>query len=75
VSSLHHQVPPAGEDVHVPGPSLLPVFNAAGAGLALLGLAAGLVLTVIGGVIFLVTLVRWITLARRELDQLPLRHE
>ena len=49
--------PPVGEELHLPGPSLLPVINAVGVALALGGLTITLLFTVVGLIIFFVTLI------------------
>jgi hypothetical protein len=66
--------PPVGEDIHMPEPSLLPILNAAGLSLAIVGITISLVATVIGGLLFLVTLVRWIRAATHEISELPAEH-
>jgi hypothetical protein len=66
--------PPVGEDIHMPEPSLLPILNAAGLSLTIVGITITLVATVIGGVLFLVTLVMWIRAATREISELPAEH-
>ena len=76
MSPLDRPVPPAGEDIHIPGPSLQPVLLAAAITTSLLGvtiwfpvlLIAGLLLTV--GVLF-----AWIRGARHEFDELPADHQ
>jgi hypothetical protein len=68
------QTPPVGEEIHLPNPSLIPVSNAFGISLVILGLAVGWGVTIFGGVIFLITLVLWIRDARHELNELPLDH-
>lgn len=66
--------PPAGEEIHLPGPSLLPILNAAGITLALIGITLGWVLLVAGAILFLVTTVMWITSTRRDIRHLPPDH-
>ncbi len=68
-------VPPAGEEIHLPGPSLIPVFNALGITLIVIGTTITPVLSVIGVLIFLGTTIRWISDTRRDIDALPLEHE
>ena len=68
------EAPPAGEEIHMPEPSLLPILNAAGLSLAIVGITISLALTVLGGLLFLVTLVRWIRAATREISELPAEH-
>jgi hypothetical protein len=72
MSSLDPEVPPAGEEVHLPGPSILPVLTGVGITLALVGITTFLVLTVIGGLITIACVVRWIKDTRHDIDELPL---
>jgi O-antigen ligase len=66
--------PPAGEQIHMPEPSLLPVLNAVGISIAIIGIPISLILVIPGLVLFLVTAAIWIASARREFDDLPLDH-
>ena len=66
--------PPVGEDIHMPEPSLLPILNAAGLSLAIVGITISLIVTAVGLVLFLVTLVRWIRAATHEISELPAEH-
>ncbi len=68
------EAPPVGEELHLPGPSVIPVLNAAGLAVAILGLTVGWLLIVGGLLLFLYTLVRWIRDTAREIDSLPLEH-
>ncbi len=65
------QVPPAGEEIHIPAPTALPLFTAVGITLTLIGITTFIELTVIGGIITIVCLVRWIRAARDEYHHLP----
>jgi Cytochrome c oxidase subunit IV len=65
---------PAGEAVHLPGPSYLPVLTAFGTTIAVVGVVLSWVLIVIGGLIALVAVVRWIRETREEISELPLEH-
>ena len=66
--------PPAGERVHMPAPSLLPLVNAAALALAIVSLTLSWYLVAFGGVLFLVTTIRWIADVRRDINDLPLDH-
>jgi Cytochrome c oxidase subunit IV len=68
------QAPPSGEAIHLPGPSYLPVLTALGISLAIVGVVVTWVMSVIGGVIAVVAIVRWIGETRREIGELPLEH-
>ncbi len=66
--------PPVGEQIHMPAPSRLPIFNAAGLSIAIVGITIHLALVIIGAVLFLITTVLWVRAASRELDELPAEH-
>lgn len=65
---------PAGEAVHLPGPSYLPVLTAFGTSIAVVGVVIWWVLVVVGGLIALVAIIRWIRETREEISELPLEH-
>ena len=67
-------VPPAGEQIHMPAPSILPVLNAFGLSTAIVGITISLVLVIAGLLLFLATAIVWIRDARREMEDLPLDH-
>lgn len=69
------QVPAAGEAIHLPDPSYLPVLVAAGLTLAVVGVVISWVIFGIGVAITVVTIARWIGQARKEVSELPLEHE
>ena len=72
---LAHETPePAGELIHLPGPSYLPVLTAAGLALAITGVVLSLVMVVIGVILTLIAVVKWIGETRREISELPLEH-
>jgi hypothetical protein len=66
--------PPVGEQIHMPAPSLLPILNAAGLSIAIVGITISVIFIVAGLLLFVVTAILWIRDARRELDELPLDH-
>lgn len=66
--------PPVGEEIHLPGPSLLPILNAAGLTLAIIGITLGWVLVAVGLVLFVVTTWKWIASTRRDIAELPPEH-
>ena len=65
---------PAGEHIHMPAPSILPLLNAFGLACAIVGITEGLFLVIGGLALFLVTLVIWIRAAARETAELPAEH-
>ena len=66
--------PPVAEEIHLPGPSFLPVFMAVGITLGVIGITINFIITIVGIVIFLITLIRWIRETRRDIAELPLEH-
>jgi hypothetical protein len=67
-------VPPVGEEIHMPAPSILPLINAAGLALAIVSLTLTWYLVVAGLIIFVWTSVVWIRDTRRGIAELPLDH-
>jgi hypothetical protein len=67
-------VPPAAEEVHLPGPSYLPATVAAGIALALVGVVLSFILLAIGLIVATVGVVRWIRETREDIADLPLEH-
>ena len=66
--------PPPGEPVHLPGPSYLPVLTALGIALALVGVVISWVVSAVGLVIAVISVVRWIRETREGISELPLEH-
>jgi hypothetical protein len=72
MSPLDPEIPPAGEEIHLPGPSNLPILTAVGITLALVGVTTFIELTVFGVLLTIYCIVRWVGDTRREIDELPL---
>jgi len=68
-------LPPVGEEIHLPGGSVQPLLLTIGITIALVGVTFSWVLCVIGGALTLFTLFSWISDARREMSELPLHHD
>jgi Cytochrome c oxidase subunit IV len=64
----------AGELIHLPGPSYIPVMTALGLTIAVVGVVLSWMLVGIGLVIAGVAIVRWIRETRSEISELPLEH-
>ena len=67
----YRDVPPAGEEVHMPAPSALPLINAAALALAIISITISWWLVAGAGIIFLATTIRWIRDVKRDIDELP----
>jgi hypothetical protein len=74
MSPLDRPVPPAGEDIHIPGPSIQPLLLAVGITVALLGVTISRILLIAGIVLTVAVLFAWIRGAVREFEELPADH-
>lgn len=75
MSELEHRpIPPAGEEVHMPEPSIIPLVNAAALAIAIVSLTLSWYTVALGGVVFVITTIKWIADVRRDIDALPLEH-
>jgi len=73
--SRNGEVPPAGESIHLPGPSYLPAIVALGLTIALVGVVLNWIVCGIGVAITVVAIVRWARETREDIADLPLDHE
>jgi hypothetical protein len=71
VSELDRPVPPAGEEIHLPGPSIQPLLLALGITLTLVGVTLGNFVLFAGIVLSVWVTIRWIADTRREMNHLP----
>ena len=74
MSEIDQQAPAVGEEIHLPGPSLIPIASAAGITLIVVGTTLGWIFSIIGGIIFILTTVRWVSDTRRDIAALPEEH-
>jgi hypothetical protein len=74
VNELDSQVPPGGEDIHLPGPTIIPFVMAIAITLMVIGTTISWFLSIIGLIIFLICLYRWIRDTRRDVESLPEEH-
>lgn len=70
----YRDVPPVGEEVHMPEPSALPLINAASLAIAIVSITISWWVVGLAGLVFLGTSIRWIRDVRRHIDELPLDH-
>jgi Flp pilus assembly protein TadB len=66
--------PPAGEEIHLPGPTILPLVTAIAITFIVIGSTLGWWLSIVGAVILIVCVIRWIRDTRRDIDALPEQH-
>ena len=74
MSDVEQQAPPAGEEIHLPGPTLIPFVSAIGITLIVIGTTINVIFSIIGAVIFIITTARWIRDTRRDIAALPEEH-
>jgi type IV secretory pathway TrbD component len=68
------EAPPAGEAIHLPGPSYLPIVTAVGLTIVVVGVVQSWIIVALGLVITLVAVVRWVRETRQDVGELPLEH-
>ena len=71
---VQRPAPPAGEEIHVPGPTILPLVTAIGITLIVVGTTLSWYISGLGAVITLVAVARWISDTRRDIAALPEEH-
>lgn len=65
---------PAGEEIHMPGPSILPILLAAGITLSLIGITISIILVILGLAIVIPVVVIWIRSTISGIGELPPTH-
>ncbi len=74
MAPLEPDIPPAGEEIHLPGPSIQPLLLTVGITMGLLGVTIFFPFVIAGILLSLAVIVSWIRGARRDIDELPLEH-
>jgi hypothetical protein len=75
MSELEKPVPPAGDEIHLPGNSAQPLVLTVGVTIALVGVTTSHWILAVGLLITVGTLVAWVRDAIRETNALPLHHD
>jgi hypothetical protein len=71
---VEQEAPPAGEEIHLPGPTLLPIIVAAAITLIVIGTTLNWLFSIVGAVVFVIAVWRWIADTRRDVAELPEEH-
>jgi Flp pilus assembly protein TadB len=66
--------PPVGEELHLPGPSLLPFLCAIAITLIVVGTTISVILSIVGLVFLVIIVIRWVADTRRDVGELPESH-
>jgi hypothetical protein len=75
MSPLERPVPPAGEELHLPGQSIQPFLLAIFIAVALVGVTTAWWISAAGGFGVICVIVAWVRDARQELSDLPVHDE
>jgi membrane protein implicated in regulation of membrane protease activity len=70
----YREAPPAGEEIHLPGPTLIPFMTAIAITLIVIGTTITWLLSIVGAILLVVCLYRWIRDTRRDVAALPEDH-
>ena len=68
------RVPPTGEQIHLPGPSLLPFLSAAAITGIVIGTTIWWVWSAVGAVVLIICVFRWVSETSRDVAGLPEEH-
>ena len=71
---FEQEAPPVGEEIHLPGSSLIPLLTAAAITLIVIGTTINVIFSIIGIVLLIYLVIRWIRDTRRDIDSLPEQH-
>ncbi|HWE33717.1 MAG TPA: hypothetical protein VG410_09540 [Solirubrobacteraceae bacterium] len=74
MSDVPQEAPAAGEEIHLPGPTLIPVVTAVAITLIVVGTTIDWIFSALGGVILIICIIRWIGDTRRDVAALPEEH-
>jgi Flp pilus assembly protein TadB len=75
VSDAEQDTPPVGEEIHLPGPTILPLLSAVSITMIVIGTTINLIISAVGLILFIVTTTIWIRDTRRDIDELPEDHQ
>jgi hypothetical protein len=74
MSTPDPNLPPVGEEIHLPGGSVQPLLLTIGITIALVGVTTSIVAVILGAVLTVWVLIRWIADTRRDIAELPVHH-
>ncbi len=71
---VQRPAPPVGEEIHLPGPTILPFVTAIAITLIVVGTTLTWIISGIGAVILVVAVIKWVGDTRRDVAALPEEH-
>ena len=66
--------PPAGEQLHLPGPSIKPFITAIAITLVVIGTTINIIISIFGLIVLVIVVWLWIKDTRRDIAELPEEH-
>jgi membrane protein implicated in regulation of membrane protease activity len=69
-----HPAPPAGEEIHIPGPTILPLMAAIAITLIVVGTTIDWIFSAVGAIALVLIVIRWVRDTRRDIAALPEEH-
>jgi membrane protein implicated in regulation of membrane protease activity len=66
--------PPTGDEIHLPGPTILPLVAAIAITLIVIGTTIDWIFSAVGAVVLVLVVIRWIRDVRRDIAELPEEH-
>ena len=66
--------PPAGEPIHLPGPSVKPFITALAITLVVIGTTINIILSIVGLIALVILVLLWVGDTRRAISELPEEH-
>ena len=66
--------PPAGEQLHLPGPSIKPFITAIAITLVVIGTTINIIISIFGLIVLVIVVWQWIKDTRRDIAELPEEH-
>ncbi|MBV9818915.1 MAG: hypothetical protein JOZ07_11270 [Solirubrobacterales bacterium] len=74
MSAEDSDAPPVGEEIHLPGESLLPLLTGAAITMIIIGSTIFRYISYVGIILFVVCALLWIRDTRRDMEELPEEH-
>jgi hypothetical protein len=74
VSASDRRTPPVGEEIHLPAPTLIPFVTAIAITLVVIGTTLSFIFSIVGLILLVGCIVRWIGDTRRDVSELPEEH-
>jgi hypothetical protein len=68
------RVPPPGEEIHLPGPTVLPFLSAAAITGIVVGTTIWWVWSAIGAIVLIICVFKWVGDTTRDVESLPEEH-